>query len=111
MKLSDIKGDATFDVLADIIEPIVNIASDSEVSKLFQREKAPEGVEPRTFALTKVKTYVPVLLRSHKSDLILILATLNMQEPDEYAEGLGMSSLAKDVMELMTDEEFLGFLS
>ena len=38
MRLSDIKGDRVFDVIADIIDPIANIASDETASALFKRE-------------------------------------------------------------------------
>lgn len=44
MKLSDIQGDRVFDVIADIIDPIANIAEDEKASAMFQREKLPEGM-------------------------------------------------------------------
>ena len=51
MRLSEIKGERVFDVIADIIEPACNIASDPVASRMFRGEKAPEGMEPRDFAL------------------------------------------------------------
>ena len=41
MKLSDIQGDRVFDVIADIIDPIANIAEDEKASAMFRREKLP----------------------------------------------------------------------
>ena len=45
MKLSKIKGERVFDVIADIINPIANIAEDKEAAALFQRQKLPDGVQ------------------------------------------------------------------
>ena len=39
MKLSAIHGERVFDVIADIIEPIANIAGDEKASAMFRREK------------------------------------------------------------------------
>lgn len=33
MKLSDVKGDRVIDVIADVIEPISNIAQDKEIGR------------------------------------------------------------------------------
>ena len=44
MRLSDIKGERTLDVIAEIIEPIANIAEDEAAAELFRREKPPEGM-------------------------------------------------------------------
>lgn len=44
MKLSDIKGDRTLEVIAEIIDPIANIVEDDTASAMFRREKLPEGV-------------------------------------------------------------------
>ena len=44
MRLSDIKGDRVFDVIADIIDPIANIAVYETASALVKREKLPEGM-------------------------------------------------------------------
>ena len=53
MKLSDIQGDRVFDVIADIIDPIANIAEDEKASAMFQREKLPEGMTGKQFAMQR----------------------------------------------------------
>lgn len=111
MKLSEIRGERTFDVIADIIEPVANIAADKEASALFNREKAPEGADPREFALEKFKKSMPALMRGHKRDIIAIMAALDGTTAEEYCEGLTLSSLVLDVLELVNDEEFAAFLS
>lgn len=110
MKLSDVKGDRTLDVIADLIDPIANIAQDKDVAKMFKREKVPEGMEAREFFAQRIRAGMPALLRGHKQDLIEILATIEGVEPEEYADELNLMKLIRDFMELVNDETFLGFL-
>ena len=110
MKLSDVKGERTLDVIADIIEPISNIASDKEAMALFEKKKTPKGMNSREFFLKRVGKSVPVLLKDHKDDVIQILSTIEGVTVEEYTAELNMAKLVSDVMELLTDEEFLSFL-
>ena len=111
MKLSDIKGEATFDVMADLVSPVLSIATDDDAAAMFRKEPVPEGQTAREFALGKAKRCLPKLLRDHKTDLIAICAALRQVDPKEYTEGLTLMSLTKDVFELVSDEDFIGFLS
>lgn len=112
MRLSDIRGERVFDVIADIIEPCCNIASDKEAAALFDMsEKRPDGMTAADFAMAKVKRSVPTLMRSHKDDLTAILASIAGESVDEYRESLTMPKLIQGVYEIMTDEDLLAFLS
>ena len=106
MRLSDIKGDRTLDVIADIIDPIANIAEDSAAAALFRREKLPEGETPKGFMLHRVRKHLPHLLKSHKEDIIAILAAIEGISAEAYAEKLDLVKLTKDFTELLTDEAF-----
>lgn len=111
MRLSDIRGDRVFDVVADITEPLCNIATDEQAAYLFKRVPIPEGVSREDFALQKLRKTVPVLMRVHKDDLTAILAALEGVPVDEYRDGMSMASLIKGVYEILTDEDLLAFLS
>jgi len=111
MKLSDIKGDRVFDVIADIIDPIYNIATDEKASAIFRRKDRPEGVDPKAYLAERVKTSLPSLLKTHKADLVAIMAAINGVDPDEYRESLTMSGLLNGLYDIFTDEDLLGFLS
>lgn len=111
MKLSDVRGDRTLDVIADLIDPIAEIASDEEAVALFRREKVPEGVEPRDFFVRRARKAAPALLKGHKRQMIQILATIEGTDPADYAESLNLAKLLRDLVELLTDEEFVAFLS
>lgn len=111
MKLSDIKGDRVFDVIADIIDPIANMVQDKDVAAMFKREAVPEGMEARDFFAKRMCKGLPVLLKSHKADIIAIMAAIEGVTPEQYAESLDFPKLFTDVMELVTDDAFLDFLS
>ena len=106
MRLSDIKGDRVFDVIADIIDPIANIASDETASAIFKREKLPEGMTAKAFLLERARKAVPALLKGHKGDIITVLATIEGVSADKYRASLTLAKLMKDTAELMTDEAF-----
>ena len=106
MKLSDIKGERTLEVIADIIDPIANIAEDEESSALFKREKLPDGLTAKKFLLQRARKAVPSLLKGHKGDIISILSTIEGITKEEYTASLNLVKLAKDAIDLLTDEAF-----
>lgn len=108
MKLSDIRGDRVFDVIADIIGPIANIAEDDAAAALFRREKPPEGMTPKKFLLERARKAAPKLLKGHKADLVAILSSVEGVSPETYAGVLNLPKLLRDVTELLTDEAFSG---
>lgn len=111
MKLSDIKGDRVLDVIADIIDPIANMVQDKDVAAMFKREAVPEGMDARDFFAKRMCKGLPVLLKGHKADIIAIMAAIDGVTPEQYAASLDFPKLFTDVMELVTDEAFLNFLS
>lgn len=111
MKLSDIRGDRVLDVIADIIDPIANMVQDKDVAEMFERKAVPEGMEAREFFAERMRKGMPVLLKSHKADIIAIMAAIEGVTPEQYAESLDFPKLFTDVMELVTDNAFLDFLS
>lgn len=107
MKLSEVRGERVFDVIADVIDPIANIAEDEAAAALFKREKLPEGMTAKRFLLARARKAVPPLLKGHKEDLIAILSTIDGTSPDTYKGVLSLVKLVKDVTDLLTDEAFV----
>lgn len=106
MRLSDIQGERVFDVIADIIDPIANIAEDEQAASLFKREKLPEGMTAKQFLLARARKAAPALLKGHKGDLIAILSTIDGTSPEAYRGALSLVKLLRDVTDLLTDEAF-----
>lgn len=111
MRLSDVKGERVFDVIADIIDPIAIIASDEESAKLFHRDKCPDDMQPWQFFLQKVRKSLPTLVRNHRSELVAILSTIKGVSAEEYVKDLTFASLFADLTELVTDAEFRSFFA
>ena len=107
MRLSDIKGDRTLEVIAEIIDPIANIAEDEEASSMFRREKLPDGMTAKKFLMKRVRKSLPVLLKGHKADIIAILSAIEGVSAEEYAGALNLVKLVKDCTDLLTDEAFM----
>ena len=112
MKLSDIHGERVFDVIADIIDPISNIAEDEKASAMFRREKPPEGMTVKQFATQRARKALPALLKGHKGDIIAILAAIEGVSAESYKGALNLVKLMRDAAELLTDDTFTAlFLS
>lgn len=106
MRLSDIQGERVFDVIADIIDPIANIAEDEQASAMFRREKLPEGMTVKQFATQRARKALPALLKGHKDDIISILAAIEGVSTDAYKGALNLVKLMRDAAELLTDDAF-----
>lgn len=111
MKLSDIKGDRVLDVIADIIDPIASMAQDKDVAAMFERKAVPDGMEARDFFAQRMRKGLPVLLKNHKADIIAVMAAIEGVAPEQYAASLDLPKLFTDVMEIVTDDALLDFLS
>lgn len=90
MKLSEIKGERAFDVLADIMDPVVEIIGDDKVRNAIKAGK------PKLLI-------AKLVMKEHKKSLIEILALLNDEDPKTYEPSL--IELPKMALELMNDEE------
>lgn len=111
MKLSQIKGERTIDVVADIIEPIANIAMDKTAGEMFTRKPLPKGKTAKQFMFERITKSLPVLLKNHKMDVITIMAAISGEDVDKYKESLDLYKLINDITELLTDEAFSAFFT
>lgn len=111
MRLSDVKGERTFEVVADIIEPVYRIAQDEAAVEMLSPKPCPEGEDPKHFMARRLVAGVPALLRSHKGDLVAIMAAIEGEDAEEYAASLDLAKLAASLAELVSDPALMGFLA
>lgn len=111
MRLSDVKGERTFEVIADIIEPVYRIAQDEAAVEMLSPKPCPEGEDPKHFMARRLVAGVPALLRSHKGDLVAIMAAIEGEDAEEYAESLDLAKLVSSLTELVSDPALMGFLA
>lgn len=110
-KLSEITMEQGLDIVADILVPIMNIAEDDTARDFFTKENPQEGENAIQMALRRIKSSLPVLIKKHKEDLIVIMAALNTQTVDEYKHSKGFMGLVKDVVSLANDEDLQGLFT
>lgn len=89
MKLSDIKGEAALDAMADLIDPIAEIAQDKILVGLLRAKNMLEAVK--------------LGLKRHKTSVMAILAILNQQDVKTYEPSL--AEIPKMLLEILNDEE------
>lgn len=106
MKLSDVKGERSFDVIAEIIDPIFVITEDEEAMSLFQKQTLPKGQTQSEFGMHWLKQLCDVLLKKHKKECIQILASIEGVSVKKYKDSLTPIKLFSDVAELISDEAF-----
>ena len=107
MRLSELKGERAVEIIADLIEPITNIALDQKNLKLL-RPKKKEGETDREAAVRDFKIKIPNLLKTHKADVVSILCTLNEVKPED----LSLAEIMKGIIDLTQDRDFMNlFLS
>lgn len=111
MGLMDIKGDKCFDVFADVLGPMLNIATDEEAMAYFKVQEVPEGEDPGEYAVKRTRDLLPVVLKKHKDDLIDIMAALEGKDRKEYLKDLTVPGLMQSIMALASDPAFRAFLA
>lgn len=111
MRLSEIKGERVLDVIADIAPHVISIASDDEAKRFFKGVEPKEGQTPTEAFAERMRVGAPALLKSHREDVVAVLAALDGVTPDEYVEGMTLGSVLVDLFELLTDQAFEDFLS
>lgn len=111
VKLSEIRGERCIDVIADLILPISRIAKDPNAKEAFTPKKPPKGMDAQDFFMQRMTEVLPSLLKDHREDFIEIMATIEGTSPAEYAENLNLAKLIGDVVSLLTDDAFTGFLA
>ena len=102
MKLSDIKGERAIEVIADLIEPVANIATDKECADLFS-VKPVKGEDKNVSARKHLVRKVPLLLRTHKRDVIQIIATIDGKSVDD----MNLFSITAALIGIVQDEELI----
>lgn len=107
MRLSELKGERAVEVIADLIEPITNIAMDADNLKLFNNKKM-DGESLEDAGIRIFKQRIPALLKTHKTDVLQILTAVNDCDPAE----MSVMDIINSLIEVVSDKEFMNlFLS
>lgn len=105
MKLSDYRGDDALEVLAELLEPAVEILADADIAAAW-RDKNPN----KTRGQKQLKA-VSIAIKKHKEAVIAILAALDHETPDEYREKINVVTLPKKLLEVLNDKDLRNFFT
>lgn len=92
MKLSDYKGEDALDLLADIIEPAMEIISDKRISEAVKGDMSRGAL-------------VKLIIKNHKTAILTIMAVIQGEDPAAYKPDV--LTLTADLLELLSDEAFI----
>lgn len=111
MKLSEVRGERVFDVVADIIDPLAAIATCPEAKEMLSGMDCPEGADPREWRMGRIRQTLPKLIREQKANVVAILASIGGVKPEDYMRDMTLGSLMADIIELLNDEAFSDFFT
>ena len=94
-KLSEYKDDEALDLLADLLEPCIEMFADKELAALIRSNN-------------KIKA-VSHAIKEHKKEVVQIMARLNGKEVKDFH--YNVITLPKMVLEVLNDKELLDFFS
>ena len=92
MRLSDYKGEAALDKLAEIIEPLTTILADPKMQEIAKEKGA-------------MIKYASPMLKDHKKEVIEVLAALDNEPVETYKEKITLMTLPAKLLEFLNDPE------
>lgn len=90
-KLSEYRGEEALDLLANLIDPCVEIIQDKRLVTLIRGKNKAEAAK--------------VAIRNHKQSILEIMARLDGEDPAKYSPGL--LDLPRKLLELFEDKELV----
>lgn len=93
MRLSEITGDKALEVVADLIEPVSEIVTDTEVSELLRKDEKISACKR--------------ILKFHQSAVIEILAVLEGENPEDYKSKVNVLTLPRKLIDIINDRALM----
>ena len=101
MKLSEMNTTQFADALCDLVEPVTAIMGDEKIIETLKENalKQQEGnASPLEIRAALIKGAIPILLKTHREDVIAILSTLTGKTRKAIAAQPGIQTI-KDIRE------------
>lgn len=94
MRLSDIKGEDAIEVLANVLDPITEIAADEKVKKAFMG------------GYTKLQA-AQTIMKLHPKAILKVFAILEREDPETYEPTL--LEIPAKILDVLNDPAFTQF--
>lgn len=112
MKLSDLSTDKALDVLCELTPYIKNITDDksatASIGKVLDDGQGLNTYGRFMLLAGWVGDFIPILLKTHRSDVYGILSVMNERSVEEIASQKLIDTMTQ-VRELFRDEDFVSF--
>ena len=112
MKLSQLTTDKALDVLCEITPFVSNIVTDDDLMETIGKSVKREGGLTKTgimlLGAEKLTSIVPIVMKTHRSDVYGIVAALNGMEPEEIARQ-NIIKTTMQIRDICKDKELLDF--
>jgi|GEM_PF-1551801 len=105
MKLSEYRGDDALEVLAELLEPAVEILADKEIAAAWCGNST-----GKTRGQKQLKA-VSIALKKHREAVISVLAALEHESPEEYRAKINVVTLPKKLLEVLNDKDLKAFFT
>ena len=114
MRISDLDTENGLDVLCEITPYIGNIIEDGELTAELRRKmRLADNASPAEIyaaGIEKLVKLVPIVLKTHRSDVYGIVAALNGKEPAGIAKQPFIKTMI-DIRDIVTDKAFKDFFT
>lgn len=111
MRLSQLTTDKALDVLCEITPYVSNIVTDEKLMDSIGKSVKREGMTKAGIMLLgaeKLTNIVPVVMKTHRTDVYGIVAALNGTDPEEIA-GQNILKTSMQIRDICKDKELLDF--
>lgn len=99
-KLSEIRDDEAMDALAEILDPVVNLAK-NEKFKIAIRGDKKKNIKPNRLEAVKIA------MTENRRDIVTIMAVLEGEKVEDFH--YNMITLPKMILDLLNDKEMIDF--
>lgn len=96
-KLSEYKGDEALELLADLVDPAIEIMADADIAQMLKSGRYIGAVKP--------------ILKAHKQAVLQILALLNGKTVEEYKKEVNLFTIPKALLELLNDPDLMSLFT
>lgn len=112
MKFSELTTDNALDVFCEVIPYIEKIMNDenlvNELKQELDIDENTTNVEKTAIVLSKVKVIAPIVLKTHRDDVLGIVATINGSDIETIRKQNIVKTLIQ-VREVISDKDFMDF--
>ncbi len=92
-KLSEIQNEEALDVIADILDPVIEICQDDELKEVMTKNDRMAAIK--------------IAIKKHKEAIMLILATLDGESIETYK--INLIQIPTKLLELFNDPDMAAF--